>query len=56
MRIVLDDAQKMQEYIKHHVGEAHNLPMLRTALQTSLKLLDRYYNSDKPEVQVKLGS
>ena len=55
MRVVLDNAEKMQEYIKHHIGKAYNIPMLKTALQESMRLLEKYAKKEEIEVQIKLG-
>ena len=55
MRIKLDNAEKMQEYIKHHVGKAFNIPMLKTALEDSLRLLEKYAKDDHPEVRIKIS-
>jgi len=54
MRITLDNAEKITEYIQFHVSKAHNVPMLRDSLMDSLRLLEKYAKNEYPIVTVKL--
>lgn len=56
MKVKLDNAEKLMDYVKWRVDKVHNVPMLRAELHAMLKIMDKYAEKDYPEVRIKLGS
>ena len=42
MKIKIDDARNLQEYIKWYIGKAYNVPMLRGRLEDALRMMEKY--------------
>lgn len=56
MKIKLDNAEKLMEYVKWRIGKVYNVPMLKAEIQAMLRLMDKYHEKDYPEVRIKLGN
>ena len=42
MKIKIEDAESLQEYIKWYIGKAFNVPMLKSRLEDALRMMEKY--------------